>query len=219
MFNWFLNEILFNKDKGKLVYIDGEWHPVNKLNTNPRDLAELFTDFLFENKSNGFVKEILEGITKNGKIDYIKQILLDNKVELNSLFKSYYSKSQKDLFKYVSNNIKDSKHGEKIENNIKEKLESISGTKTELRYKCLYQGGNGDFVDMIFSVDLIFQSPNGEIKTIQVKANNDLAQLFIKDTKKTKAVDLVMWPSINKDGKEVYKMYNITTGLEKEIPV
>jgi hypothetical protein len=34
----------------------------------------------------------------------------------------------------------------------------------------VYQGGDGDFVDMIFGVDLIVNS-GGEVYTIQVKSN------------------------------------------------
>jgi hypothetical protein len=34
----------------------------------------------------------------------------------------------------------------------------------------VYQGGNGDFIDMLFSVDLIFRNDTG-LWTFQVKSN------------------------------------------------
>ena len=48
-YNRFIND-LPNKN---LVYVDGKWHPVNKLNTNYSDLAKLLTDLLFKSKNNG----------------------------------------------------------------------------------------------------------------------------------------------------------------------
>ena len=47
------NRFLESLPNKRLVYIDGEWHPVNKLNTNYSDLAKLLTDLLFKSKNNG----------------------------------------------------------------------------------------------------------------------------------------------------------------------
>jgi hypothetical protein len=73
-----------------------------------------------------------------------------------------------------------------IDMNLQEEITRIShliieigdemGTKvindlTNLGHKILYRGGDGDFIDMKFSVDLIIKTPSGVIKTIQVKTS------------------------------------------------
>ena len=46
------NFIEKNVKNNKLVYLNGEWQPVNKLNTNYFDLAELLTELIYKNKNN-----------------------------------------------------------------------------------------------------------------------------------------------------------------------
>ena len=67
----------------------------------------------------------------------------------------------------------------------------------DLEYKEVYQGGNGDFIDMIFSVDLIVKDKDGKIVTIQVKSSGNQAQKFIQDFNEGKhqAVDMLIYPS------------------------
>ena len=137
---------LFLPKKAKLVFdSEGKWHPVNKLNTNPDDLIELFTDLLFESyETNNFVKELLEYITKNYKdVEGIKNLFSSNKENIQNLFIGRYQLTPTDLYGYVTNNIKLSEIGEAVENEVRLKLESMG-------YKTLYQGGNGDFIDMKF---------------------------------------------------------------------
>ena len=65
---------------------------------------------------------------------------------------------------YVKNINYRSKIGEDAENNVKNKLE-------EKGFELLYQGGEGDLIDMTFGVDLIMSHPETGPKTIQVKSN------------------------------------------------
>ena len=106
-----------------------------------------------------------------------------------SKIKEKYSGSPEKLFDYVVNSINNSEYGERVENNVVERFSSKPYFD-----QLLYQGGNGNFVDMIFSVDLIVKFKNGDVYTIQVKSNEDQVKTFIADTKKNKAVDLVVWP-------------------------
>jgi hypothetical protein len=41
-----------NVRNNKLVYLNGEWQPINKLNTNYFDLAEILTELIYKNKNN-----------------------------------------------------------------------------------------------------------------------------------------------------------------------
>jgi len=193
----------------RLVYIDDEWHPVNKLNTNFSDLAKLLTDFLFLSKNNGrpAATEIINTISNTENEDEIKQVLLKYKDNLSGLFKQYL-KSPNELLDYTSNVRRNSEWGEKIENEVANTIGSIPG------YELLYQGGDGDFIDMIFSTDLIFKSSRGEVKTIQVKSSEGQGESFKKDVSKGKhkAVDLLIYPI-----KDVFVIYSTKDGDTKTI--
>lgn len=174
-----------------LVYDEkGNWMPVNKLNTNYVDLAELLTDFLFESfKQGGLVsKQILETLNHTTNLDKIKDVLKLHKDGLLKKLKQRYSESPEELFDYVKFSTGASKKGERLENEVKDKFISEYGAKL------LYQGGNGNYVDMIYSVDLIMKVKKGTVYAIQVKSNEGQANSFIKNTNKNQAVDLVVWP-------------------------
>jgi len=149
-YNRFIND-LPNKT---LVYIDQKWHPVNKLNTNYSDLAKLLTDLLFKSKNNGrpAATEIIKTIEETNDENEVKNVLLKYKSNMGGLF-SQYIESPEELLSYTDNIKRNSEWGERIENEVANKLLSIPG------YESLYQGGDGDFVDMVFSTDLIFKSP------------------------------------------------------------
>ena len=178
-------------DKRKLVYDDnGDWMQVNKLNTNYVDLAELLRDFIFESFRQGGIasKQILETINNTTNLDKIKDVLTSYKDILLKKLKQRYSESPEELFDYVNYSTEASKKGERLENEVRDKFISKYGAQL------LYQGGNGNYVDMIYSVDLIMKVKNGNVYTIQVKSNEGQVNTFIKNTNKNQAVDLVAWP-------------------------
>jgi hypothetical protein len=204
-YNKFIEE-LPNKN---LVYIDGKWHPVNKLNTNYSDLAKLLTDLLYKSKNNGrpAATEIINVINGTDDENEIKNILSKYKSNMGGLF-SQYIKSPEELLGYTDNIRKNSEWGERIENEVANKMLSIPG------YELLYQGGDGDFVDMVFSTDLIFKSPRNEVKTIQVKSSESQARAFIKDVSegRHKAVDILIYPV-----RDEFKIYSVKDGETKSI--
>lgn len=204
-YNMFLND-LPNKN---LVYVDGKWHPVNKLNTNYYDLAKLLTDLLFKSKNNGrpAATEIIQTIEKTNDENEVKKVLLKYKSNMSGLF-SQYLESPEELLGYTDNIRKNSEWGERIENEVANKLLSIPG------YELLYQGGDGDFVDMVFSTDLIFKSSRGEVKTIQVKSSEAQAKAFIKDVNEGRhsAVDILIYPV-----RDEFKIYSVKDGETKSI--
>ena len=146
---------IINRVEGaKLIYVNGEWQPVNKLNTNYSDLAELITDLLYRGGDNA--KPYIDGIIADPKSG-----LLGIKKYLPRLVGKYFEDS-KELLGYTKNIQRSSDIGEVAENEVKSKLEDI-------RFVSEYTGGNGDLIDMVFGTDLIMSRDDVGTKTIQVK--------------------------------------------------
>ena len=139
---------------GKLVYMNNEWQPINKLNTNYSDLAEMITDMLYRGGESA--KPIIDDINKNPK-----EGLLKIKPFIGGLVNKYFSNPEV-LNDYTKNIQRSTMIGENAEDEVKSKLEEM-GFKTE------YSGGNGDLIDMSFGTDLIMTLPKYGTKTIQVK--------------------------------------------------
>lgn len=192
--------------KKKSVYILGEWHPVNKLNTNYSDISQLLNDLLVESKNEGELPsiKIIDVIRNTENIKDVEDILYSNKDHIKGLFDRYISTPDQ-LLGYTNNIKKNSEWGEKIENEVVETLLSIPD------YKLLYKGGDGDFIDMIFSVDLIFKSPTNQTKTIQVKSGEKEALKFINKGR-NKSVDILIYPV-----GEQFKIYSFETNTTKTI--
>lgn len=151
---YLVKDILENKG---LVLVDGKWASVNKLNTNAADLSELVTDLLYKSpKAQPIIEKILEN-PKNG--------LMMIKPKLKELLEKYFKKPES-FFEYVKNTETRSERGAMAEEQVKETLEDL-GFITE------YQGGEGDFIDMIFGIDLIMSNSEYGTKTIQVKIDEN----------------------------------------------
>jgi hypothetical protein len=143
-----------NVINNKLVYLNGEWQPINKLNTNYFDLAELLTELIYKNKNNTTFQAIIKDP---------KTTLMRMKSELKKMIEDYFE-DPKMLFDYTKNIQRTTQQGESAERRVKEHLQD-KGFKVE------YEGGNGDLIDMVFGTDLIMSHPDFGVKTIQVKAN------------------------------------------------
>ena len=151
------NNFINKRVKGdRLVYLNGEWQPINKLNTNYYDLAELLTDLIYKggNKSKNIIQEIIND--PNGALKKIKPYL-------ERLLTKYFEDVE-ELLNYTKNIQRTSDIGESAEQRVKEHLQN-KGFKVE------YEGGNGDLVDMVFGTDLIMSHPDFGTKTIQIKAS------------------------------------------------
>ena len=187
---WSYNKFIEELPNKSRVHVDGEWHPVNKLNTNYSDLANLLTDLLFKSKNNGkpAATEIINTISNTKNESEIKEVLLKYKNNLKQLFETYLS-SADELFDYTQFVREKSEKGESVETAVANKL-------SDLGYEILYRGGDGDFIDMLFSTDIIVKTPKGEVKTIQVKTSEWQATVFLRDVEngKHKAVDLLIYP-------------------------
>lgn len=138
-------------DEARLVYKDGEWHHVNKLNTNYSDLAELLTCYLYDTKREELntIIDLFDKQSPRQVVSYIKP-MLDG-------FKDYFSLDE--LMTFTRNTVKNTEVGEMAEDAVVDLLKS-NGLSID------YVGGNGDFLDMKFGVDIIT-----DMKLIQVKAS------------------------------------------------
>jgi len=138
-------------DEARLVYKDGEWHHVNKLNTNYSDLAELLTCYLYDTKREELntIIDLFDKQSPRQVVSYIKP-MLDG-------FEDYFSLDE--LMTFTRNTIKNTEVGEMAEDMVVDLLKS-NGLSID------YVGGNGDFLDMKFGVDII-----SDMKLIQVKAS------------------------------------------------
>lgn len=172
--------------KSKLVFNeDGSWNKINKLNTNYSEISNIITDFLFERNKIDSILKI--NSTKSQDKDRLKIILLGERPSLIDFI--YDLTSSKKITSYTNFIEKTSQIGENTENRVKSWL-------LNLGYKILYQGGDGDLIDMKLSVDLIVETPLGEIKTIQVKTTEDQVNRFMNDVRDGLhgAVDIVIYP-------------------------
>lgn len=142
-----------------LVKENGNWHPVNKLNTNHSDLADMLSEMIMRSrilspeKGDNFYRSCLENP---------KSSLFSIKSSLKPLLKKYFDFD--DFKKFTKNSKRQSIIGNESEKKISSILEN-SGFKIE------YSGGDGDFIDMLFGVDFIVWRKDTGHKTIQIKTN------------------------------------------------
>lgn len=142
-----------------LVKENGNWHPVNKLNTNHSDLADMLSEMIMRSrilspeKGDNFYRSCLENP---------KSSLFSIKSSLKPLLKKYFDFD--DFKKFTKNSKRQSIIGNESEKKISSILEN-SGFKIE------YSGGDGDFIDMLFGVDFIVWRKDTGYKTIQIKTN------------------------------------------------
>ena len=170
----------------------GDYDPVNKLNTNYSDLAELLYDI----------------IEKDGKVESIENLddvklkyWLSNFVKNNSIV-DLIKKYNIELRKYITNNRRNSEIGEINENFVKVRL-------SQLNCKILYQGGDGDFVDMIYGIDLIVEkdiSGESKIFLVQIKSSEKDIK-YALDKYQYNNIDWFACP-VWVDGKKVVKIFS-----------
>ena len=163
------------------IRVKDVWHPVNKLNTNPFDQAELLVD-IFRNM--GILEEVKNLISNKKELGiYIKNFVDSNNI--GDLLKIYGLK----LSNYVSHNRENSAVGEKAETEVAEYL-------SEKGYKILYSGGDGDPIDMSYGCDLIVAKPGDENETRPLTIQVKLKELSaVKASKKSNysSIDLFYW--------------------------
>jgi Holliday junction resolvase-like predicted endonuclease len=138
------------------VYTDGEWDPINKLDTNYSDTAVLITDIILKRYGKDFVEEILNSLI-SGDTSKLKEVIQDidnNKEEL-------FNEIETNKLKYVSNSLYNTYQGEMIEQFVEKFMETKG-------FKLIHRGGGGDPLDVLMGIDLIMEK-DGKIYTLQAK--------------------------------------------------
>jgi len=163
-------------DVNTLYDEDGLWHYINKLNTNYADLAELLTELFIR----GGVADKLVNKNKLGLKKYLESI----KGKLIGVLDRYFSLDE--YKEFIRNSKHLSKKGEQAEDDVKKVLEKV-GMET------LYEGGHGDFIDMLYGIDLIMNY-KGKTHLIQVK-NTEGQALKSAEYSKYRKLDYFMAPT------------------------
>lgn len=151
---------------------NGEWDYVNKLNTNYLDLSDLLVELIKRGCEKNYEKGkvVYESIMK----DPIRG-LLNIKPYLKKLIIYYFIQNGlglEDFRKFTVYSKKMSKTGQVAEDSVTAFLQSKG-------FLIAHSGGNGDFIDMIFGVDLIIfchTNKNPDLvgyKSVQIKNRID----------------------------------------------
>ena len=143
----------------KLIYIDGKWHFVNKLNTNYTDISELITEIIVR---MGKINETFDFLNKKPSENDLKMFLTKSIKPNFKKFIDEYFKDKMEILDFTRNSQYNTEIGERAEDIIEELLENNG-------FNILYRGGNGDLVDMIFGADIIAERFDYGIVLIQVK--------------------------------------------------
>jgi hypothetical protein len=179
-------------DKIKLVKdSDGNYMYVNKLNTNQRDLSEMLVELIKRgcdaNPDKGFL--VYDDIIKDPKKGLSKL-----KPYIKKLLENYFIKDGnglEDFNKFTKYSKILTRIGEKSEKDFKEYFEDMG-------FEVLYQGGNGDFIDMIFGCDLVIYRKDYGHKSVQIKS-----KFYSWDDLKSYQVD---WIGIRKPNITLYEL-------------
>jgi hypothetical protein len=145
----------------KLIYVDGEWHYANKLNTNYSDSSELLTTII---EKMGKMDEVYNWLIKDPNPERVKNFLLKSIKPNISKFLNTFFKDKIEILQFTRNTKYNTEIGEEAERRIESLLEKNG-------FNILYRGGNGDLVDMIFGADIIAERFDKGIVLIQVKSS------------------------------------------------
>jgi len=159
-------------NQGHVLDEEGKWHPVNKLNTNYSDIARLLTTVFTRIKMPDGVRTVADKIYTMDNEDQLKNLLLKFSNSKEDLIGKFINDDE--LKTFIENNRRNTIIGDISENKVKNVLESKG-------MKALYQGGDGDFIDILYGIDLIMES-EGNIYLVQVKTRPDDAKKAFKES-------------------------------------
>lgn len=184
---------------------NGDWIFVNKLNTSWSDLAELLTELL---KRGDKIEEV-----KGMNFTELKIYLLDlreagnptrSKPQTSHLYRlldKYFD--IKEYRDFTNNTRKNTVIGDEVEDLTIKLLEKQG-------FKLLYHGANGDFIDMVYGIDMIMEL-DGNVFFIQVKSKAEAARLSM-DYENYRYIDLFAGESSDKNGIMLYDRESMKEG-------
>jgi Holliday junction resolvase-like predicted endonuclease len=159
-------------NQGHVLDEEGNWHPVNKLNTNYSDIARLLTTVFTRMKMPDGVRTVADKIYSIDNEEQLKDLLLRFSNSKDDLIGKFINDDE--LKTFIENNRKNTIIGDISENKVKDVLESKG-------MKALYQGGDGDFIDILYGIDLIMESDD-KVYLVQVKTRPEDAKKAFKES-------------------------------------
>ena len=170
----------------KMVYdSNGDWSPINKLNTNYYDLAVLVTD-IFQRKH---CLCVIYNEIKNNNMSSLHNLIKVMNERPNDIY-NVFLKGKYD--KYVVHNRRNTILGNESEDYTIDMM-------TNLGYDLVYQASEGSPIDTKLGVDLIFEK-DGDVFRVQVKTVGSITK--VDETPCQVSVD---YPENKKGGFKVYK--------------
>jgi len=156
------------KEVKQVLDQNGNYDPVNKLNTNWFDIAELIYDIMDKDGQSTSLRDLNYYKMRDRLSEYFS-----GKV-ISDILKDF------ELRKYITNNRTKSLIGEEAENFVKDCFD-MKGMV------CVFQGGDGDPIDMVYGIDLILRNVNSnkyylaQVKSDPVAALNASGELRYKN--------------------------------------
>ena len=189
---------------------EGNWDFVNKLNTNWSDLAELLTTLFIK---GGKIEELSKMNTTEVK-KYLEELRYNDKKDVKNsnlykLLKKYFP-SLEEFKDFTYNTRRNTQKGDAAEQLTIELLKKQG-------FKLLYKGGNGDFIDMKYGIDIIMEL-DGAIFLIQVKSKSYTAKNAV-NYKRYRYIDLFAGISPDDNGIIIYDRDSLKEGrfIEKDV--
>jgi Holliday junction resolvase-like predicted endonuclease len=165
---------------------NGEWDYVNKLNSNYSDTSELLTTLFLKGGQ-------IDKLSKMNTVEVKNYLLTLKGKTMNKLLEKYFT--IEDYKDYTYNTRNNTKVGDYVENLSKELLKNEG-------YTLLYEGGNGNFIDMIYGIDMIMEK-DGNIYLVQVKSKSYIAKKSIMN-ERYRYIDIFIGESPDYNGINCY---------------
>lgn len=167
--------VYYNKIIGKHSFIlddNGNWSPINKLTGNYTQFRKIILNLFKKYKNSpGIIQMYNEIVIGNGNIYDI----LNKDTFIDILKKDIGD----DISKWAEDNSKVTVRHSGMGSEVEKRFKNILMLKN---IPILYEGGDGDLIDIEFSIDFIIEL-NGKIETVQCKNNKTNAQIFYEKSK------------------------------------
>jgi hypothetical protein len=175
----YINGVIDSLGTHFLVFDENhQWDRINKLNTNRSDYPIFIADLL-EKSTKYDIYEIYRDLKKNNFSNFIEFL---NNVSKHPEF--VWNNFLNNKEKYTQNIKKNSEEGEMAEN-------FVINHYINDGWEIIYKGGDGEYIDMKLSLDLIVKKDNN-YEFVQTKKVSSIEKVVIKNKNYTKVEGNVM---------------------------
>ena len=185
-------DYFYSKIIGKHGFIlddNGNWSPINKLTGNYTQFREIILNLFKKYKNSPDIIQMYHEIVNGNKNIYD---ILNKDTFIDILKKDIGD----DISKWSEDNSKVTVRHSGMGSEVEKRFKNILISKN---IPILYEGGDGDLIDIEFSIDFIIDL-DGKIVTVQCKNNKTNGQIFYEKSKlyagsdRYKFVDKLTYP-------------------------